>query len=119
MLLPYSTSSGALESLDLLLPYSVITIELHITIILIITNPFIFLSFNQINGHSYYFRAQVIDTDNHNAPGVVSEVVFARTTPAFDPVDGADTVSMDGILPEDRLAEDTTVTMKQGKKTGT
>ena len=35
-LLPYSISSGALESSDLLPPYSVITVALHITIILII-----------------------------------------------------------------------------------
>ena len=38
MLFPYCTSSCALESLDLLLSYSVITVALHITIILIITH---------------------------------------------------------------------------------
>ena len=37
MLFSYSTSSGALESTDLLLSCSVITLALHITIILIIT----------------------------------------------------------------------------------
>ena len=37
MLLPYSTSSGAVESLDLLLLCSIIVVALHITIILIIT----------------------------------------------------------------------------------
>ena len=37
----------------------------------------------------------------------MSDVTFAHTTPAFDPADGADTVGVDGIVPEDRLPGDT------------
>jgi subtilisin-like proprotein convertase family protein len=66
----------------------------------------------------YYFRVQVIDVDNHNEPGLVSNVTYARTTPDFDPETGEGVVPLDGVLPGDRKVESIEQVAKKGKGVG-
>jgi hypothetical protein len=50
----------------------------------------------------YFFRTQVINTENHSQPGAASEVTYVKTLPVFAQADEMDYISIYGESPEDR-----------------